>query len=138
MEQICSCLDWSHETLCKKKRQHTELAEAIKRGQNKGIETVTNALMENAKSGNLGAQVFYLKNRAWWNDAKGGQLVRFDLDPNAKPSENAIKIMHAAANGVISPDVAKIFLDGVSAMMKIEEVTELSERLKALEDKLGG
>ena len=68
LEQIAHCLDWSIETLYKKKRLSAELAEAIKKGQDKGVATVTNALFQNARNGNLGAQIFYLKNRAGWRD----------------------------------------------------------------------
>ena len=67
-EQIALSLGIAQSTLYKYKAADEELAEAIKRGQSKGIEVVTNALFENAKNGNLGAQVFYLKNRARWTD----------------------------------------------------------------------
>ena len=91
--QIGVSLGWSEETIHKKKRENPELAEAIKRGQSKGIETVSNALFKRAKGysykethveerpGKKGeaiktiklvkkqvapdvtAQIFYLKNR---------------------------------------------------------------------------
>ena len=79
--QIASCLDWSIETIYKKKRLNTELADAIKKGQDKGIATMTNALFQSGKQGNLGAQIFYLKNRAGWRD-------KFDeeIKPSAPPS----------------------------------------------------
>ena len=91
--QIGASLGWSEETIHKKKRENPELAESIKRGQSKGIETVSNALFKRAKGyayketheeirpdkdGNptnhtkivkkqvapdVTAQIFYLKNR---------------------------------------------------------------------------
>lgn len=67
-EQIALSLGVSETTLYKNKAELPEVAEAIKRGQAKGISAVTNALFESAKGGNLGAQVFYLKNRAGWAD----------------------------------------------------------------------
>ena len=69
-EQICSCIGISTSTLHKYKKTNAEFAEALKRGQHRGIEAVTNALFQSAVEGNLGAQVFYLKNRGRedWKD----------------------------------------------------------------------
>ena len=91
--QIGISLGWSEETIHKKKREHPELAESIRRGQSKGIETVSNSLFKNANGfnykevheeakadekgkitkhkkvikkrslPNTAAQIFYLKNR---------------------------------------------------------------------------
>lgn len=63
-EQIISCLPIQKTTYFKYKAEQPEFSDAIKRGQHKGIKLVTNALMQNALKGNLGAQVFYLKNRS--------------------------------------------------------------------------
>ena len=71
LHQICHCIGWSFETLCKKRKMHSELVDAIKDGQSKGIAQVTNALFKNAvEKGNLGAQCFYLKtrDRANWGE----------------------------------------------------------------------
>ena len=69
-EQICSCIGISTATLYKYKKLDKDFAEALKRGQHRGIEAVTNALFQSAVEGNLGAQVFYLKNRGKedWKD----------------------------------------------------------------------
>lgn len=69
-EQIAHNMGIHPSTLTEKKGTEAEVAEAIKRGLDKGIQKVTNALMENAQGGNLGAQCFYLKNRApsQWSD----------------------------------------------------------------------
>ena len=63
-EQIGHCLGISHETFHKQKRNSSEFVEAIKRGQSKVISLVSNALFENAMSGNVVSQIFWLKNRA--------------------------------------------------------------------------
>ena len=63
-EQIGHCLGISHETFHKQKRNSSEFVEAIKRGQSKAISLVSNALFENAMSGNAVSQIFWLKNRA--------------------------------------------------------------------------
>jgi len=91
--QIAHSIGWSEATMHEKKKQNPELLESIKRGQAKGIETVTNALFKRAKgftvkevheearvdekgkkfqqkkvvskkiAGDTTAQIFYLKNR---------------------------------------------------------------------------
>ena len=68
MEQLARVLGMGISTLYEKKAEYTELLEAIKDGQAKGVAVITNALFESAKGGNLGAQCFYLKNRAGWRD----------------------------------------------------------------------
>ena len=81
MEQIADCLGIAAGTLYGKQAKHDELHEAIKSGRAKGIATITNALFVSAKGGNLGAQCFYLKNRAGWADkfehtgADGGAIL---------------------------------------------------------------
>ena len=69
-EQIAHNMGIAPQTLSTNKGTKPEVREAIERGQAKGIATVTNALMDNAQGGNLGAQCFYLKNRdpEHWSD----------------------------------------------------------------------
>ena len=68
--QIAHNLGINESTLTRKKGSDEQVAQAIKRGLDRGIQEVTNALKDNAMSGNLGAQCFYLKNRApdSWSD----------------------------------------------------------------------
>ena len=68
MEQIARCLGMCYDTLNEKSKRYSEFSDAIKDGQSKGVAVVTNALFTSAKGGNLGAQCFYLKNRAGWKD----------------------------------------------------------------------
>lgn len=80
-DQIADCLGINRETLYARKRASSDFSDAIKRGQAKGIDTITNALHEQAKAGNTSAAIFYLKNRAGWRDKQeltgsdGGPLV---------------------------------------------------------------
>ena len=62
-EQIGSVIGCSRETIRRKKRDNKAFEAAIKKGKCKGIAKVTNSLFKNAIEGNLGAQVFFLKNR---------------------------------------------------------------------------
>ena len=45
-----------------------EISEAYKRGKAKGVLTISNALFEQAKSGNTTAQIFYLKCNGGWRE----------------------------------------------------------------------
>jgi hypothetical protein len=63
-QQIVDSLGISDETLRRREKEDVELVEAIKRGRAQGLNEVTNALFEAAISGNVTAQIWYLKNRA--------------------------------------------------------------------------
>lgn len=69
-QQIADSLGISERTLYKNKKENAEIAEAIKRGRNKGIAYVTNALMSKIKSGNVTAMIFYLKTQAGWKESQ--------------------------------------------------------------------
>jgi|TARA_R110002167_G_scaffold213452_1_gene418111 AraC-like DNA-binding protein len=68
MPQIASVLGMSETTLYDKKGKFTEFSEAIKRGKDKGIATITNALFNKARQGDNTSMIFYLKNQAGWQD----------------------------------------------------------------------
>lgn len=68
MEQIANVLGMSETTLYDKKDKFSEFSESIKRGKDKGIATVTSALFTKARAGDNTAMIFYLKNRAGWQD----------------------------------------------------------------------
>ena len=79
--QIAQCLGMSHTTLSTKKGESEELFDAIKKGAARGIDTVTNALFESAQTGNITAQIFYLKNRApeEWRDIQQNTAIQINL-----------------------------------------------------------
>lgn len=68
--QIAEGLGISYDTLARRIADTAEIADALKRGEQKAIGTVENALYMSAVQGNLGAQIFYLKNRTGgkWRD----------------------------------------------------------------------
>ena len=72
VKQIASCLNCSRTTLYERMGSKQDVADAIKRGRAKGIGTVTNSLFKSANSGNITAQIFYLKNRQpeEWKDRR--------------------------------------------------------------------
>jgi len=77
--QVAQGLGVSYDTLARRIADTAEIAEALKRGQQAAIGKVESALYESAVKGNLGAQVFFLKNRASdrWRD-------RTEIDQNVR------------------------------------------------------
>ena len=63
-EQISHCIGISRDLFFKSKRNSVNFQDAIKRGQSKAISLVSNSLFQNAISGNVVSQIFWLKNRA--------------------------------------------------------------------------
>lgn len=75
-EQIAHSLGICYQTFNERQKEYPEFLEAIKRGQSKGIATVTNSLFNKAKAGDNTAMIFFLKNRDPdnWSDRKEVQL----------------------------------------------------------------
>jgi hypothetical protein len=84
-EQIALCLGMGVSTFFAKKNKCQEFADAVKRGQAKGLSITANALFENAKSGNVTAQIFIMKCKGGWREAKE------DLNIKITKQEDAIK-----------------------------------------------
>tara|TARA_Y100000114_G_scaffold141925_1_gene148068 strand:- start:669 stop:1082 length:414 start_codon:yes stop_codon:yes gene_type:complete len=93
MAQIASVLGMSASSLYEKQKEYLELLESIKRGKDKGIATITNALFNSAKEGNLGAQIFYLKNRAGWKDKIETEHTGEGLTIDVKAPDHFKRIM---------------------------------------------
>ena len=68
-EQAAGMLGVSVSTFMLHRSENSEFSEAIKRGQSRGIDAVTNALFEKATiDRDNTAMIFFLKNRAGWVD----------------------------------------------------------------------
>ena len=63
--------------------------------------------------------------------------VEFNFDEKLEPHEQALQVMAAAAKGEISPDAAQIFVASIANTLKIKEITDLEDRLSALEQVTG-
>ena len=68
-EQASGMLGVSLSTFMLHQSENSEFSDAIKRGQSRGIDAVTNALFEKATiDKDNTAMIFFLKNRAGWVD----------------------------------------------------------------------
>lgn len=90
-QQIADSLGISERTLYKNKKENAEIAEAIKRGRNKGIAYVTNALMSKIKSGNVTAMIFYLKTQAGWKETNVNEITGTVVNHNVEIDEDKFK-----------------------------------------------
>ena len=61
-------------------------------------------------------------------------IVQFDFDETGTPHEQAKQIIKAMADGKVPSDIGKMFVDSIQAMLKIQEVTDIDERLRAIEE----
>ncbi|HDR1187556.1 TPA: helix-turn-helix domain-containing protein [Pasteurella multocida] len=77
-QQIADALGISERTLRNRKSNSADFADAIKRGKAKGIAFVTNKLMEQIKSGNTTAMIFFLKSQAGWKEKQEIDLTNSD------------------------------------------------------------
>jgi len=66
--QVADALGISVETLSDRKKTSRDFLDALKRGKAKGVAKVSNALYEQAMSGQTAAAIFFMKNRAGWTD----------------------------------------------------------------------
>ena len=115
------------------------MADAIKRGKDKGIATITNSLFNNAKAGDTASTIYYLKNRDnknWQNDPD--KRTTFDYDLNAPLNIQAQQILKAASEGAMSSDVANTLISSLSTMAKVEEQTTIRQELEELKELING
>ena len=96
MNQIANVLGIGESTLYEKQNKYPEFQESIKRGRDKGIATITNALFNKAREGDNTAMIFYLKNRAGWKDRLEtehiGEQISIDVNIRDKYAELESKL----------------------------------------------
>ena len=63
-------------------------------------------------------------------------MVNFEFDDKAKPHEQAAQVLKAVADGSIAPDIGHMFVTSISSMLKIQEITDIDERLKKMESEI--
>lgn len=76
----------------------------------------------------------WLGDKGWASLKPVMGAVEFDFDVNATESEQAKQILKAASEGHITPDVAQMFVNMMTGMLKIEEVTEIKQQLSELQE----
>lgn len=81
IEQIRNNLGYKKTTYYKNKKINAEIAEAIKRGESKGIAVATSKLFEGIQKNNLTAIIFFLKCRAGWKETNVTELTGQDGKP---------------------------------------------------------
>jgi hypothetical protein len=67
-EQIAYAMGHHPSTFYKHKALSSEIQDAVKRGRNKGVAVMANAMFEAGKAGNTAAMIFWMKNMAGWRD----------------------------------------------------------------------
>ena len=77
----------------------------------------------------------HLMNKGWASVKPSMEPVNFEFDESAKASVQASQIMAAISDGSVSPDVGATLINSMANMLKIIEITELEDRIKALEAK---
>lgn len=101
-KQIGHVLGISHETFIKKRQEFSELTDAIERGRSKGVATITNALFEKAKSGDVNAAKYFLNNRDNNNWADRTENINRNIDETPEKPISEIDDedeLEAIANG---------------------------------------
>jgi len=61
-------------------------------------------------------------------------MIEFEFDETASPHLQAAQVLSAIAIGKIPSDIGGLFITSISSMLKIQELTDFEERLKAIED----
>lgn len=82
LEQIASSMGFSVRTLMSRKSESAEIAEAIKRGKDKGITIIANKLFKAASGGNISAMIFFLKTQGGWKET---QKIEADVTQREVP-----------------------------------------------------
>lgn len=60
-------------------------------------------------------------------------LYQFDFDKDGTTHQQALQVVAAMAGGKIPSDIGATFINGLQSMLKIQEVTDIEERLQAIE-----
>jgi hypothetical protein len=112
------------------KNRRTVLLEQL---QDAGQE-ITQLVIDKAREGDLSAAALVLQ-RLVPPLKPSAQTVTFTLDKDATLLEQASSVLAAVAEGILDPDSGKMLIGCLSTMSDLK-VSELTERLAAIEEKL--
>jgi hypothetical protein len=119
-----------------------------KRGRPKGVPDVRslhkyigteegqkliNRVKEKALEGDMQAASILI-NKMYSTPKNVAPPVLFELDEKASLHEQASSILQACSNGIIDPDTAASLISSISNIARVFELSELEQRLKALEE----
>ncbi|MBV4522597.1 hypothetical protein KVG88_21255 [Pseudomonas sp. SWRI74] len=110
--------------------------QAIRAKLAEGAEAVTRKILAAAKKGDMQACRLILE-RLVPPMKPTSEPVQFDLDDTDLPSA-ARSIMRAVADGQLAPDQGKSLIDGLGAVARVIEVTELQKAIEELRQQIGG
>lgn len=101
-KQIAHVLGVCYDTYNERQKEFPELSEAFEHGKSKGVATITNAVFNKAKKGDMQAAKYYLNNVAkenWQDKVTLGHGIDPDapkepwkvefVNPTVKPAEEA-------------------------------------------------
>lgn len=71
-----------------------------------------------------------MMDKGWSNMKPVMESQSFDFNPEGTQAEQARQILEAASRGLLSPDVAKTYLEALASLAKVEEVTEIKRELE--------
>jgi hypothetical protein len=83
-----------------------------------------------------GQMLKVLADKGWSSVKPTMERVEFEFDSTATPDKQASQVLDAASKGLISPDIANMFIDSIAKMLKIDEITIIKQRLEAIEKAL--
>ena len=61
-------------------------------------------------------------------------LYEFTFNEKGTPHKQAMQVLAAMSKGKIPSDIGALFITGIQSMLKIQEVTDIDDRLKAMEE----
>jgi|TARA_R110000744_G_scaffold331815_3_gene437266 hypothetical protein len=79
--QIADFFNISPTTLREVENRQKEVSDSYKRGKAKAIGAIGQSLLKQAREGNLGAQIFYLKTQAGWKETEKREISGADGGP---------------------------------------------------------
>lgn len=111
------------------KHRATMLAQSLFDGE---AEALTRKVIELAKTGDLQALKVCIDRLCPPMKAQAA-LVQVELPGTENLADTAHAVIKAAASGTLAPDVAAQLVSAVGTLARVTEISELKERLAALE-----
>lgn len=87
--QVAAMIGLSESQWYVREEQEPDIREAYKKGKSKGVLAISNALFEQARAGNVTAQIFYLKCNGGWRDNTRLEITGADGGPIKHEKQDA-------------------------------------------------